>query len=104
MVKLTVNENYEMVFEDVFNAIVIKTDSGDFGICQRDFGIVVMKDGKEVFNSDFPIDIDKAVLDTKLQALWNEQNVKFNACEDPDGSTYLSGYLKAIEVIRLLLQ
>lgn len=42
----------EIILEEVYNAIVLRCDQGDFGICMRDGGIVVMKDGKEVFNSN----------------------------------------------------
>lgn len=49
--KLEVNEKGELIFEDVFNAIGIKTETGCFGICQRDGGIEVVKDGKTLWSS-----------------------------------------------------
>jgi len=47
--KITVNENYEIELSEVSNAVVIATARGKYGICQRDWGIEVVKDGKIVF-------------------------------------------------------
>lgn len=47
--KIEVNEDGEIVFSDVFNAIGIKTDIGTFGVCQRDGGLEVVFEGETVF-------------------------------------------------------
>lgn len=49
--KISVNETGEIEFEDVFNAIVIKTEHGRFGIAQRDGGIEIVRDHKTVYVS-----------------------------------------------------
>jgi len=51
--KITV-EDGEIVLSDVFSGIGIRTDRGLFGIAQRDGGIEVMLDGKDVWNSEHP--------------------------------------------------
>lgn len=47
--KIIVNENNDIQFEEVFLPIVVRTDVGDFGICQRDGGIEIMRNGKLEF-------------------------------------------------------
>jgi len=44
--KLHVGKQKVMIFEDVFNPIVIRTEKGDFAICERDGILEVSKDGK----------------------------------------------------------
>jgi len=56
--KTYVNEDGEIEFEDVFNAIVVKTPAGRYGICQRDGGIEIVQNHKRVFNSDTTAEIE----------------------------------------------
>jgi hypothetical protein len=44
--KISVDECGDIILEDVFLGIGIKTDMGLFGIAQRDDGIEVMLDGE----------------------------------------------------------
>lgn len=55
--RVEVNEDYEIIFSEVYNGIGIKTDAGTFGICQRDGGIEITKDGKLVY-SKYPDSIE----------------------------------------------
>jgi hypothetical protein len=48
---LTLGCSYVVELENVYNGVGIKCDQGFFGICQRDGGIEVMRDGQTVFNS-----------------------------------------------------
>jgi len=50
--KLNVDEHGNIVLSEVYNAIVIKTDSGCYGIAQRDNGIEVVKDGVLLLAAD----------------------------------------------------
>jgi len=52
--KIHVSENGSIVLSDVFNAIVIATDQGEFGVAQRDGGIEVMHKGELVYSSNPP--------------------------------------------------
>jgi hypothetical protein len=47
--KVTVDQDYSIVLEDVFSGIGIRTKKGLFGIAQRDGGIEVMLNGKLVY-------------------------------------------------------
>lgn len=47
--KIWANEDGEIMLGDVFNGIGVRTDAGDFGICQRDGGIEVMHQGELVY-------------------------------------------------------
>ena len=49
--KIHVGEHSEIVLEEVFNPVVVRTEVGDFGICQRDGGIEIMCEGELVFAS-----------------------------------------------------
>ncbi|KKM06433.1 hypothetical protein LCGC14_1743970 [marine sediment metagenome] len=51
IMKVSVNEEYLIVLREIFNPIVISSPSGDFGICQRDGGIEIVKNGKIIFSS-----------------------------------------------------
>jgi len=52
--KIDVSENGSIVLSDVFNAVVIATDQGEFGVAQRDGGIEVMHKGELVYSSNPP--------------------------------------------------
>ncbi len=47
--RVDVDEHDNIRFSEVFNPVVISTDVGEFGICQRDGGIEVSHNGKLVF-------------------------------------------------------
>lgn len=49
--KINVSENGSIVLSDVFNAVIIATDEGEFGVAQRDGGIEVMHKGIMVYSS-----------------------------------------------------
>ena len=49
--EIEVDEDGEILLSKVYVGIGIKTDTGTFGICQRDGGIEVLKDGKPVWSS-----------------------------------------------------
>ena len=50
--KMYVDEDGEIVFEDVFNAFGVKTsEDGVYGICQRDGGLEIVQRGVTVWNS-----------------------------------------------------
>jgi hypothetical protein len=50
-VKIDINSEGDVTLSDVFLGVGIQTDLGLFGIAQRDGGITVLLDGKEVWTS-----------------------------------------------------
>jgi len=42
----------DIVLSKVFNAVLIRTSSGTFAICERDGGIYIMENGKKIYNSN----------------------------------------------------
>jgi hypothetical protein len=49
--KIEVNEDRDIELSDVFNALVVRTEDGRYGICQRDGGLEVVRDGTTVYSS-----------------------------------------------------
>lgn len=49
--KIVVNADRNLMLEDVFEPIVIRTVTGDFAVCQRDGGIEVSRNGTLVYQS-----------------------------------------------------
>ena len=47
--KITVDEHGELLVDELFNGVGIPTEKGIFGIAQRDDGIEVMLNGKQVY-------------------------------------------------------
>ena len=70
--KIHVGPNSEIVLGDVFNAIVIRTDHGDFGIAQRTKKIIFPKrDQKTFFWKLVPTEIREKVFGKSYPTLAN---------------------------------
>jgi hypothetical protein len=48
--KLEVGPDQSIILSEVFSGVGIKTDMGTFGVCQRDGGIEVTREGVQVFS------------------------------------------------------
>ena len=52
--EITTNESGEIVLSNVFNSVVIETENGSFGVCERDGNLNVVVDGRTIWSSDMP--------------------------------------------------
>lgn len=82
---LTLGCSYVVELENVYNGVGIRCDQGFFGICQRDGGIEVMRDGQTVFNSQGVEPITNEVIEVLKE---DNQQLRLNL-EESDKITNL---------------
>jgi len=90
-----------VVMSELYIGVIVDTPTGKFGICQRDDGLVINRFGGEVYNSN---SLESTTIFSFIKRLHEDRDDEFQACKDAEQSTYLGGYLQALEDVMELMK